>query len=155
MDRIDQEIFYQTIKKWIIFDQNNRPKKKGANNREKRKLSILLKFCFRHLLPKSVFLAVILIGHTAYKKWIYKKITQISMDFFSTTTTLFRCSYWLILAHMTTNGVQKIKIKIFKSKRPRDIPSSSNISKYQRQGAPTTLKRIKHRMSGRVGSGVG
>ena len=54
----------------------------------------------------------------------------------------------LILAHMTTNGVQKIKIKIFKSKGPRDISISSNISKFQRQGSPTTLKRTKPRMSG-------
>ena len=36
-------------------------------------------------------------------------------------------------AHMTTNGVRKIKIKNFKSKRPRGISICSNISKYQRQ----------------------
>ena len=48
---------------------------------------------------------------------------------------------------MTTNGVQKIKIKNFKSKRLQDITISSNISKFQRQGSTTTLKRIKPRIS--------
>ena len=96
----------------------------------------MLRFSSRTKFPKSFSLAVILIGR--------KKKSE---DFFSTTTTLLRCSYWLILAHITTNGVQKIKIKIFKSKRPRDISSCKNISKFQRQGSTTTLKRIKPRIS--------